>query len=109
MSSCLSPRQLQSRLSDATPPTMIDVRKPSARRESGIMIADSGRCLHDQVDHWGPKMTSAVVVYCVHGHEVSQEVCAALRAVGVDAIYLESGIEGWRDAGLPVVSISEAE
>ncbi len=109
MSSYLSSRQLQSRLSDVTPPALVDVRKPPARQASGLMIAGSVRCLHDQVDLWGPKMTGAVVVYCVHGHEVSQGVCAALRAIGVDAVYLEGGIEGWRLAGLPVVPISEAE
>lgn len=57
-------------------------------------------------------MTGAVVVYCVHGHEVSQGVCATLRAIGVDAAYLEGGVEGWRLAGLPIVPIvpiSEAE
>ncbi len=109
MSSYLSSRQLQSRLSDATPPALVDVRKPPARQASGLMIAGSVRCLHDQMDHWGPKMTGAVVVYCVHGHEVSQGVCAALRAIGVDAAYLDGGIEGWRLAGLPVMPISEAE
>jgi hypothetical protein len=35
-----------------------------------------------------------VVVYCVHGHEVSQ---AAAKALG--AQYLEGGIEAWRAAG----------
>ena len=109
MSSCLSPHQLQSRLLDAPPLALIDVRKVPARQASGQMIAGSVQCLHDQVDHWGPKITGAVVVYCVHGHEVSQGVCAALSAIGVDAVYLEGGIEGWRLAGLPVVPISEAE
>lgn len=109
MSSCLSSGQLRSRICDATPPALVDVRKPPARQASGLMIAGSVRCLHDQVDYWGPKMTGAVVVYCVHGREVSQGVCTALRAIGVDAAYLEGGIEGWRLAGLPVVPISEAE
>ena len=35
-----------------------------------------------------------VVVYCVHGHEVSQ---SAAKALG--ARYLEGGIEAWREAG----------
>ena len=109
MLSCLSPRQLQSLLLAAAPPALIDVRKVPARQASGQMIAGSVQCLHDQVDHWAPNMTGAVVVYCVHGHEVSQGVCATLRAIGVDAAYLEGGVEGWRLAGLPIVPISEAE
>ncbi len=106
MLSCLSPHQLQSLLLAAAPPALIDVRKVPARLESGQIIAGSVRCLHDQVDHWGPKVTGAVVVYCVHGHEVSKDACAALRAIGVDAAYLEGGIEGWRLAGLPVLPVS---
>lgn len=42
------------------------------------------------------------IVYCVHGHEVSQSVALALRARGVEAFYLAGGIEGWRHAGLPM-------
>ena len=40
-----------------------------------------------------------MVVYCVHGHNVSQGAAAALRARGVYARVLAGGIEGWRDAG----------
>jgi len=109
MSSSLSPHQLQFLLLAAAPPALIDVRKPPARLESGQIIAGSVQNLPDQVDQWGPKVTGAAVVYCVHGHEVSQGVCTALRAIGVDAAYLEGGIEGWRLAGLPVIPLSEAE
>jgi len=42
-----------------------------------------------------------VVVYCVHGHEVSQGVTRALRTAGVDAAYLEGGIAGWTEKRLP--------
>ena len=42
-----------------------------------------------------------VVVHCVHGREVSQGVATALRAVGVDAVYLQDGIAGWTAKGLP--------
>ena len=88
---------------------LVDVRKTPARSESGLMIAGSERHLADQADIWGPACGGAVVVYCVHGHEVSQGACAALRAIGVDAAYLEGGIEGWQAAGLPVVAIGGAE
>jgi len=40
-----------------------------------------------------------IVVYCAHGHEVSQGVARALREQGLDCRYLEQGIEGWRQAG----------
>jgi len=42
-----------------------------------------------------------IVVFCVHGHAVSQGVAAALRAGGRDARFLDGGIEAWREAGKP--------
>jgi hypothetical protein len=42
-----------------------------------------------------------VVVYCRHGHEVSQDVTRSLRAAGIDASYLAGGIAGWTEARLP--------
>jgi hypothetical protein len=42
-----------------------------------------------------------VVVYCVHGHEVSQTAAASLANAGIDAAYLAGGIARWRDEQLP--------
>ena len=46
------------------------------------------------IEPWRP-----VVVYCVRGHEVSQDAAAALRGRGLDARYLAGGIERWRAEG----------
>jgi hypothetical protein len=43
-----------------------------------------------------------VVVYCVHGHEISKNTAAALATAGVSARYLEGGIEAWQLAGGPM-------
>ena len=43
-----------------------------------------------------------VVVYCMHGHNVSQLAAAALRARGITARTLRGGLEAWQAAGLPV-------
>jgi hypothetical protein len=43
-------------------------------------------------------------VYCVHGHEVSQDAAASLNAAGFDARYLQGGIAGWRAHGGATVS-----
>ena len=41
-----------------------------------------------------------VVVYCVHGHEVSQNAAKALRELGMAAQFLDGGLEeGWKAAG----------
>ena len=57
----------------------------------------------EKVDHWrsGLPEGRSVVVYCAHGQEVSQNTAAALRAAGSDACYLEHGIGGWAELGLP--------
>jgi hypothetical protein len=50
------------------------------------------------VETWAATLPSAstVVVYCVHGHQVSQGVAEALRSHGLDAYYLDGGLEeGW--------------
>jgi rhodanese-related sulfurtransferase len=44
-----------------------------------------------------------ITVYCVHGHEISKNTCAALRAAGLNADYLEGGIEAWVAAGGPTI------
>jgi rhodanese-related sulfurtransferase len=43
-----------------------------------------------------------VLVYCVHGHEVSQTAAALLRAAGFDARHLQGGFEGWAAQGRPI-------
>jgi thiosulfate sulfurtransferase len=45
------------------------------------------------------------VLYCAFGHEISQGLVAALRALGVDARHLDGGIDAWRRAGQAVQSI----
>ncbi|MBY0439273.1 MAG: chromate resistance protein [Burkholderiales bacterium] len=58
-----------------------------------------------EVSRWMLALPPAadVVVYCVHGHQVSQGVALALREAGRKARYLDHGLEGWREAGGPVV------
>jgi rhodanese-related sulfurtransferase len=49
-----------------------------------------------------------VVVYCAHGHEISQGLTAALRAMDIDARHLLGGISAWKQAGHPVVPVVSA-
>jgi hypothetical protein len=44
-----------------------------------------------------------VVVYCVHGHQVSQAATAVLRERGISARVLAGGFEAWHQAGAPVI------
>jgi rhodanese-related sulfurtransferase len=93
---------LQSDLNGARAPLVIDVRKASTFHAAPDMIAGALRRDPAQVSSWAKELPSAraVVVYCVHGHEVSQNVAQALRTAGISAHYLADGIEeGWRQAG----------
>ena len=92
----VSAAALRQSLASDQPPLLIDVRKAplflaapdlirGALRRDPLRVADWGKTLPGEAD---------VVVYCVHGREVSQ---GAAQALG--ARYLEGGIEAWRAAG----------
>ena len=58
----------------------------------------------DEIQDWRPELPAgrAVIVYCVHGDEASQEAASALQRAGVGASYLEHGIAGWAEHRLPM-------
>jgi rhodanese-related sulfurtransferase len=96
---------LQSSIRSAGAPVVIDVRRAPAFKASTEMIAGALRRDPEQVASWAPALPRAgkAVVYCVHGHEVSQGVAKALNVHGIAAQYLEGGIEeGWKASGGPL-------
>jgi rhodanese-related sulfurtransferase len=108
----VSPAELRAKLGSAAAPVLVDVRRSAAFDEDDTMIAGAmRRALFD------PRRLAAlqipcietcrtkrrpVVVYCVHGHEVSQSAAAALRAAGFDARYLQGGKAAWVEQGYPI-------
>ena len=93
--------ELQTRLHGGDPPIVIDVRKASAFHDSTRMLSGALRRDPGRVDAWAKTLpaASSVVVYCVRGHEVSQDAARALGAQGIAASYLEGGLEAWKEAG----------
>jgi rhodanese-related sulfurtransferase len=88
--------------------TLLDVRRAEKRAADGDEIAggqwrDPARWLD-----WKNEIPSnqPAVVYCAFGHEISQGLVAALRALGVDARHLDGGIAAWRDAAQPVQPVA---
>ena len=83
---------------------LIDVRRAPAYERAATLIP--GARWHDpaHLQAWIDTLPTdrPVVVYCVHGHEVSRGAALRLRAAGVDARFLRGGIEGWQAAGLPL-------
>jgi rhodanese-related sulfurtransferase len=100
MENSLSALELRLRLEDDKAPIVIDVRRQAAFTASTDMLRGALRRDPEQVDAWAKSLPQAesVVVYCVHGHEVSQRAAAALRQAGVSARYLEHGLEGWKES-----------
>jgi thiosulfate sulfurtransferase len=90
------------------PFTLLDVRRAQKRQAEGDEIA-GGRWLDPALWlDWKDEFAAApqpVVVYCAHGHEISQGLAATLRAMGADARNLAGGIEAWRGAGHAVVQL----
>jgi rhodanese-related sulfurtransferase len=78
---------------------LVDVRREAAFQAAGETIAGALRRDPDAVADWRKTLPRAsdVVVYCVHGHEVSQAVAQALERDGLKARYLEGGIEKWME------------
>jgi len=101
--SSISPQALYARLGTESAPIVVDVRRSPAFDADDKIIVGAVRRLPEAVDHWRRELPEgrSVVVYCVHGQEVSQNTVAALRAAGSDACYLEHGFTGWGETRLP--------
>src|SRR5689334_21497858 len=99
----VSPADLYARLGTAAAPTVIDVRRAADFAGADALVVSAFHCDPEQVGQWGKDIPRArpVVVYCVHGRQVSQGAAVALRADGHDAAFLAGGITGWTEQGLP--------
>jgi len=97
----VSAASLRQSLDTDQPPLVIDVRKAAAFLEAPDLIRGALRRDPVRVEDWAKTLPTAarVVVYCVHGREVSQGACQALAGAGIAAHFLEGGIEHWRAAG----------
>lgn len=102
----ITPSELHASLGSGAWPLVVDVRRRAAFDSDPRLIA--GATWRDPylVADWEKYLPRhrPVVTYCVHGHEISGNAAAALRGSGVDARYLEGGIEAWRSLGAPTVS-----
>ena len=85
-------------------PLLIDVRHVEDYSASTDRV--EGAQWHDPaaLDDWSRALDPAkpVLVYCVKGLDICRSAALALRARGIDARYLNGGINAWRSAGLPM-------
>lgn len=82
---------------------VFDVRRAGVYEQAGTLIPGARWRDPATVSTWAAELPAdrAVVVYCVHGHEVSRATALRLRASGLKARYLQGGIESWQADGRP--------
>lgn len=94
----ISRPDLMGLLARPNPPLVLDVRRTAAWEASAVRVAHALHCPPEQLAaHIQRQSPQSVVVYCVFGHQVSQQACAQLRAAGWDAYCLWGGILGGED------------
>jgi rhodanese-related sulfurtransferase len=102
----ISAKQLAASLVRVDAPLVIDVRK-SAAFDAAQMIPGALRRLPalalGEPHAWLEALPRdrALVMACVHGHEVSKNACKAALKAGFHATYLENGITGWFSGNAP--------
>ncbi|MEM9146195.1 MAG: sulfurtransferase [Pseudomonadota bacterium] len=86
----------------------LDMRRPAARVASGLTIA--GAELRDPLDfgHDDPltRERGPIIVFCAHGHELSQFACALLLVHKCNARYVTGGFGALSTAGAPMAPLS---
>jgi rhodanese-related sulfurtransferase len=100
-SDSISVSELQSRLAAKDSPVVIDVRRQAAFLADEKLLGGALRRDPEHLDAWSKSLPSGgeFVVYCVRGHEVSQDAARGLASRGITARYLEGGLGAWIDAG----------
>jgi rhodanese-related sulfurtransferase len=100
----ISPLELYAAIGTAAAPTVIDARREAAFAADDRMLVAAVRQPDADLGGWARHVPVGrpVAVYCAHGHEASQHAAGTLRGAGIDARYLEGGITGWAELGLPL-------
>jgi len=90
----------------ASAPVLVDVRRSGVFENAASTIPGARWRDPAAVDTWALELPTdrEVIVYCVYGHEVGRTTAMRLRAAGVDARYLEGGIDAWQTAGRPLAA-----
>lgn len=81
--------------------TVLDVRRRADIDASNEVIPGASWKDPEQIEQWIGALPKNhdVVIYCVRGGGVSNSVADRLHAEGVNARFIEGGIEGFKAAG----------
>ena len=97
----ITANDLARRVGHPDAPQIIDVRKRETFDDADCLIASACWRDHREAGRWAAELDSdrEVVVYCVHGYHVGRAAAALLRGAGLNARFLEGGIDGFVDRG----------
>jgi len=98
MDRTIKPETLKTELADKL---ILDVRRADDRNASGEQLAGANWKDPTQITEWADSLPKdqEIILYCVRGGSVSNSVVDALQAKGLNARFIEGGIEGWKAAG----------
>lgn len=101
----ISVTELLERIGTPAAPCIYDVRRRAVFDEADSMIPGAKWRDHRTAADWaaGLPAGSEIVIYCVHGHNVSHCATASLRQGGLAPRRLDGGIEAWIAAGGAIV------
>ena len=97
--------ELIERIGTPAAPRLFDVRRRAVFDEAAHFLPGAKWRDHRATADWATELPAGaeLVVYCVHGHNVSRCATAALRQSGLAARTLDGGIEAWIAAGGPTL------
>jgi Fe-Mn family superoxide dismutase len=83
---------------------VLDVRRSGVFEQARTVVPGAHWRDPAAVDGWAGELPAGreLIVYCVHGHEVSRAIALRLCGVGWKARYLRGGIHAWQAAGRPL-------
>jgi rhodanese-related sulfurtransferase len=96
----ITAQELISLIGAGRAPHIVDVRRLDVFQESGKRVAGAVWRDHMKTVEWYPQFDDgrAIVVYCAHGHNVSEIAASGLAAAGAEVAILDGGLDAYEEA-----------
>ncbi len=97
----ISPDEMRRLIGRPDCPLVFDMRRRAVFEAADTIIPGARWRDHGEIGQWSQQLPVAaeVIVYCVHGHNVSQAAMTDLRRLGFRARTLTGGIEAYAEQG----------
>ena len=103
------PQELIALIGTSACPPVVDVRRAENFGSAERMVPAALWRDHRRASEWLPEIAhlDGIVLYCAHGHNVSELAASAIRNQGVTARVLSGGFEAYLAAGGPTIRRTE--